>query len=174
MAGFESLFGAGGGGPALAALTAGNLSVSAFVGSLAPGPWTSATLGIDLAGLLSCEQAEQVLALKKDNRLCHAVGSYCSNRVPVLGTCLETTQSHCCFNSRLARILNEQGRAQLGRGWGEARNPDCAGLSLAQLQSLDFSRMDLTEFHAEIAPSLPDSGALADRARGRVRDYFGP
>jgi enamine deaminase RidA (YjgF/YER057c/UK114 family) len=118
-------------------------------------------------------QAEQVLAMKNDNRLCHSVGSYCSKKLPVIGTCLETTQSYCCFNSRLARVLNQQGRAQLGRGWGGATSPDCAGLSLAQLQSLDFSRMDLTEFYAEIAPTLPDVGALANKARSRVNGAVG-
>lgn len=174
IAGFEKLFGAGGGSSALAGLVAGNLSVSSFVTSLAPSPWTSAMLGIQLSGLLSCDQAEQVLAMKNDNRLCHSVGSYCSNKLPVLSTCLETTQSYCCFNSRLARILNQQGRAQLGRGWGDARHPDCAGFSLAQLQTLDFSRMDLSEFYAEIAPTLPDVGTLTDRARSRVQGSAAP
>jgi conjugal transfer mating pair stabilization protein TraN len=141
--------------------------------SLVPGPWTIAMLAIQLSGLLSCEQAEQILTMKNDNRLCHGVGSYCSTRVPLLGTCLETTQTYCCFNSRLSRILNEQGRSQLGRGWGSARNPDCAGFSLAQLQALDFSRMDLGEFYAEIAPTLPDVGALGDKARSSVQGYFG-
>ena len=42
--------------------------------------------------------------MKNDNRLCHSVGSYCSRKVPILGTCLETTQSYCCFNSRLAGV----------------------------------------------------------------------
>ena len=174
IAGFEALFGAGGGSSALAGLIAGELSVGSFMTSLVPGPWTIAMLAIQLSGLLSCEQAEQVLAMKNDNRLCHSVGSYCSRKVPILGTCLETTQSYCCFNSRLARVLNEQGRAQLGRGWGGARNPDCAGFSLAQLQTLDFSRMDLTEFYAEIAPTLPDVGALANKARSRVNGAVGP
>ena len=114
IAGFEALFGAGGGSSALAGLIAGELSVGSFMTSLVPGPWTIAMLAIQLSGLLSCEQAEQVLAMKNDNRLCHSVGSYCSRKVPILGTCLETTQSFCCFNSRLARVLNEQGRAQLG------------------------------------------------------------
>ena len=174
IAGFEALFGAGGGSSALAGLIAGELSVGSFMTSLVPGPWTIAMLAIQFSGLLSCEQAEQVLAMKNDNRLCHSVGSYCSRKVPILGTCLETTQSYCCFNSRLARVLNEQGRAQLGRSWGGAKNPDCAGFSLTQLQTLDFSRMDLTEFYAEIAPTLPDVGALANKARSRVNGAVGP
>ena len=75
---------------------------------------------------------------------------------------------------RLARIINEQGRAQLGRSWGTAQAPDCAGFSLAQLQSLDFSRMDLTEFYAEIAPTLPDTGAMRSRAEQKVESYYKP
>ncbi|MFM7346105.1 MAG: conjugal transfer protein TraN [Tagaea sp.] len=174
IAGFEALFGAGGGSSALAGLIAGDLSVGSFVTSLVPGPWTLAMLAIQLSGLLSCEDAEQVLAMKRDNRLCHGVGSYCSMRLPIIRTCIETTETYCCFNSRLSRIINEQGRAQLGRGWGGAQGPDCSGFALAQLQSLDFSRMDLTEFYAEIAPTLPNLGDLQQRAQQKVNSYFGP
>ena len=162
------------GSSALAGLIAGDLSVGSFVTSLVPGPWTLAMLAIQLSGLLSCEDAEQVLAMKRDNRLCHGVGSYCSMRLPIIRTCIETTETYCCFNSRLSRIINEQGRAQLGRGWGGAQGPDCSGFALAQLQALDFSRMDLTEFYAEIAPTLPNLGDLQQRAQQKVNSYFGP
>ena len=174
IAGFEALFGAGGGSSALAGLIAGDLSVGSFVTSLVPGPWTLAMLAIQLSGLLSCEDAEQVLAMKRDNRLCHGVGSYCSMRLPLIRTCIETTETYCCFNSRLSRIINEQGRAQLGRGWGGAQGPDCSGFALTQLQALDFSRMDLSEFYAEIAPTLPNLGDLQQRAQQKVNSYFGP
>ena len=174
IAGFEALFGAGGGSSALAGLIAGDLSVGSFVTSLVPGPWTLAMLAIQLSGLLSCEDAEQVLAMKRDNRLCHGVGSYCSARLPIIRTCIETTETYCCFNSRLSRIINEQGRAQLGRGWGGAQGPDCSGFALTQLQALDFSRMDLSEFYAEIAPTLPNLGDLQQRAQQKVNSYFGP
>ena len=174
IAGFETLFGAGGGSSALAGLLAGDISVESFVGALVPGPWTIAILVIELSGILDCEQAEQVLAMKRDNRLCHGVGSYCSSRLPIIRLCIETTESYCCFNSRLARILNEQGRAQLGRGWGGPESPDCSGFTVAQLQGLDFSRMDLSEFYGEIAPTLPDVGAMRSRAEQKVNSYFGP
>ncbi|MCC6708189.1 MAG: conjugal transfer protein TraN [Gammaproteobacteria bacterium] len=173
IAGFETLFGAGGGSSALAGLIAGDISVGSFVPSLRPGPWGMAMLAIQLSGLLTCEQAEQILAMKHDNRLCHAVGSYCSVKIPLVGICVETTETFCCFNSRLARILNEQGRAQLSRTWGKAKDPDCTGFTIAQLQSLDFSRMDLSEFYAEIAPTMPNSEALGQQARQRVNAYFG-
>ena len=153
---------------------AGDLSVSTFIETLVPGPWTIAMLAIQFSGLLSCEQAEQVLAMKNDNHLCHSVGSYCSAKIPIIGVCIETTQTYCCFNSRLARILNEQGRAQLGRSFGGAQSPDCSGFTIAQLQSLDFSRMDLSEFYAEIAPTMPNVGALQQQTQQRVNSYFAP
>lgn len=174
MAGFEALFGVGGGTSALAGLVAGDVSVASFVGSLAPGPWTIAMLAIQLSGILECEQAEQVLAMKRDARLCRSVGSYCSRRTPIVKVCVEKTESYCCFNSRLARILNEQGRAQIGKGWGSAESPDCGGFSLTQLQGLDFSRMDLAEFYAEIAPTLPDTGAMRARVQQKVESYYKP
>ena len=174
LAGFEALFGAGGGSSALAGLLAGDLSVELFVQSLVPGPWTIAILAIQLSGILDCEQAEQILAMKRDNRLCHGVGSYCSSRLPIIRLCVETTESYCCFNSRLARILNEQGRGQLGRGWGGPQSPDCTGFTVGQLQALDFSRMNLAEFYAEIAPTLPDVSAMRARAQQKVNSYYSP
>jgi conjugal transfer mating pair stabilization protein TraN len=68
--------------------------------------------------------------------------------------------------------LNEQGRAQLKRTWGKAKDPDCAGFTMAELQGLDFARIDLSEFYAEIAPTLPNSEALGQQARQRVNAYF--
>jgi conjugal transfer mating pair stabilization protein TraN len=150
------------------------MSVELFIEALVPGPWSIAMLAIQLSGILECEEAEQVLAIKSDTRLCVNVGSYCSSRIPLIGVCLEKTESHCCFNSRLARIINEQGRAQIGRGWGAAESPDCGGFTVAQLQGLDFSRMNLAEFYAEIAPTLPDVGAMSARAQQKVESYYKP
>jgi len=174
LAGFEALFGVGGGSSALAGVIAGDLSVELFVEALVPGPWSIAMLAIQLSGILDCDQDEQVLAMKRDARLCAGVGSYCSSRIPIVRICIEKTESHCCFNSRLARIINEQGRAQLARSWGAPESPDCSGFTLTELQSLDFSRMNLAEFYAEIAPTLPDTGVIRDRAQRKIESYFKP
>jgi conjugal transfer mating pair stabilization protein TraN len=172
IAGFERLFGAGGGSSALAGLMAGDVSVSSFIQGMVPGPWSIAMLAIQLSGLLSCEQADQILALKRDQRLCRAVGSYCSMRVPITRTCVQTTETQCCFNSRLARILNEQARAQMGRGWGSAQQPECQGLSPQELQALDFSRLDLSEFYEEIVPADADPAGRIGQAQQRIRSLY--
>jgi conjugal transfer mating pair stabilization protein TraN len=173
LTGFEALFGVGGGSSALAGVLAGDLSVTSFIETLVPGPWSIAIFAIEFSGILNCDQAEQILAMKKDTRLCHSVGSYCSSKIPIIGVCIEKTESYCCFNSRLARLINEQGRGQVGRGWRGAETPDCSGFTIAQLQSLDFSRMDLSEFYAEIAPTLPDNAAMRAKVQQKVDSYYG-
>ena len=178
ITGFEALFGTGL-DSGLAGLLAGDLAVGDFIIALVPSYWTIAMLAIQYSGIMSCSDDEKVTAMKRDARLCVEFGDYCSRCISVFGkcvACLERTKSYCCFNSHLARIINEQGRAQVGKTWGSdtARNPDCSGFSVAQLQSLDFSRMDLSEFYAEITPTILNAGTAASNAAARVPAcYFG-
>ena len=127
--------------------------------------------------MMSCNQEEGKLAMKEGAKLCHRIGTWCSKCIRVLGkcvSCIEHTTSKCCFNSQLARLINEQGRSQLGMGWGDAQRPQCTGFTVAQLQALDFSRMDLTEFYAAIVPTLPDLAALRTSNAARAAGcYFG-
>jgi len=44
----------------------------------------------------------------------------------------------------LSRILNEQIRPQLDRGWASAKSPDCTGIEVAELARVGWSRVDLT------------------------------
>jgi conjugal transfer mating pair stabilization protein TraN len=176
ITGFEALFGTGL-DSGLAGLLAGDLAVGDFVLSLVPSYWTIAMLAIEYSGLLSCSDEDKITAMKRDARLCVEFGDYCSSCISVFGhcvACLERTKSFCCFNSHLARIINEQGRAQVGKGWGgdTARSPDCSGFTVGELQSLDFSRMDLSEFYAEIKPTILDTGAAAGKAAARVPSCY--
>jgi conjugal transfer mating pair stabilization protein TraN len=120
-----------------------------------------------LTQYLSCSTEEQVLALKKGQNLCHYVGTYCSQKA-ILGGCLTKKDTQCCFNSRLARIIHEQGRPQIGRGWGSAQSPDCGGFTIEELGRLDFSRMDLSEFTREISARAIDTAAATARAQDRA------
>lgn len=137
---------------------------------LDPLVWTSDAL----SALFSCEETEKVLAVKRERHLCHAAGSFCSQRVAVIGSCIETSESYCCFRSRLARLLHQQGRAQIGRAWGSAEAPDCGGFTVDELQRLDFSRMDLSEFYAEVVPSLPTASAVRSRVEQRIQSWQAP
>ncbi|RZI57619.1 MAG: hypothetical protein EOP37_19610 [Rubrivivax sp.] len=142
-------------------------------------PWSLAIAVVIyiVMSMMSCDEEEGKLAMKEGARLCHAVGTYCSSCIRVLGHCVSCTThttKKCCFNSSLARLINEQGRAQLRKGWGSAQKPDCSGFSVAQLQRMDFSKIDLTEFYASIVPRLPDAAAIQTRnATQAPRCYFG-
>jgi conjugal transfer mating pair stabilization protein TraN len=125
-----------------------------------------------IMSLMECDEREGRLALQRGASLCHEVGSYCSHKV--LGMCVTTTHSHCCFNSVLSRIINEQGRAQVGRGWGDARNPQCGGFTIAELQSLRFDVMDFSEFYASIVPVMPNVPGIQGNNTTRVPAcYYG-
>lgn len=137
-------------------------------------PWSLAISVVVYVALsaMSCHQNEVELSMKRGAGLCHEVGDYCSDRV--LGVCLTRTHTHCCFNSVLARIVNEQGRVQIGKGWGGAESPDCSGFTIAQLQSLDFARMDFSEFYASISPKLLDPNAAGVSNAARLSNcYYG-
>ena len=97
------------------------------------------------AHLCKCSGEERGLALKRDKGLCHMVGTYCSDRDPVLKTCLTKKTNFCCFSSKLARIFHEQGRKQLGIDWGAPSSPNCRPFTLDELKSLDFSKFDMEE-----------------------------
>ncbi|MDD5295885.1 MAG: conjugal transfer protein TraN [Rhodocyclaceae bacterium] len=126
-----------------------------------------------LQDLMSCDQSEQILAMRRGQNLCHEVGTYCSQELKLLFVkiCLEHTKSYCCYNSRLARIINEQGRMQLGKAWGAAESPNCSGFTQAEFAALDFSRIDLSEFTAEIMANiqLPNVGTMSQQTQSSVQ-----
>lgn len=114
---------------------------------------------------MQCESSEQVMALKMGQNLCVHVDTYCYKKV--MGVCIERKQKHCCFNSKLAKIINRQGREQLGLPLDV-----CDGLTAAQLQALDFSRIDMAEFIADVAPAEMDMDELMNRVGKTVQDYY--
>jgi conjugal transfer mating pair stabilization protein TraN len=156
-----------------AVLYAGDSLVVAF------DPWSLAIAAVIYVAMsaASCDEEEGKLAMKEGAGLCHTVGTYCSSCIRVLGSCVSCithTTRKCCFNSMLARIVNEQGRAQVGKGWGSAKDPDCSGFTIAQLQSLDFAAMDLSEFYASLVPTMPNVATLQGQSSGRIATcYYG-
>lgn len=95
--------------------------------------------------LASCSNEEQMLALHKGANLSIQVDEWCSNKIPLIGTCIESTKRYCSFNSVLARIINTQAKPQLGRSI-----TDCSGLSVEDMTKIDFTRVDFTEFTGQI------------------------
>ena len=143
-------------------------------------PWLmviSVVITVVLAAM-ECSPEEAQTALSEGAHLCHSVGTWCSRciRSPFGGciSCITHTTGKCCFNSVLARVVNEQGRAQVGKAWGDSQHPDCSGFSVAQLQSLDFAAMDLSEFYASLVAKQPNLGSIQTHNSARVPAcYYG-
>lgn len=102
--------------------------------------------------LSGCDQQDMEVGMLRGSGMCHEVGTYCATSI--LGVCVQKAKGHCCFNSKLGRIIQEQGRPQLKSfnaiGWGTAKQPYCRGFTPEEFQALDFSKMDLSEYYSEI------------------------
>ena len=126
-----------------------------------------------LVGLANCRPEEKELAEERNAGNTHYLGRYCARRT-FFGVCIRRARAWCVFGSKLGRILQEQGRSQLGVGWG-----DCRGLTVAEVEGIDFERLDLSEFTdnlldggTEPAISLPEAGDTQGVMRERVRDFY--
>ena len=126
--------------------------------------------------MMSCTDGENILSMKRGRNLCHYVGTRCVDKF--LGMCIKSSQSHCCFNSKLARIIQEQGRTQLGQSWGNADSPQCDGFTMSDFQKIDFSQIDLSEFVQDVMnnvklPSVDGSNAdISKSVQDKVNNYY--
>ena len=99
------------------------------------------------------------------------VGSYCSKKV--LGVCLQQKEGYCVFDSKLARIVQEQGRRdQLGISFGSGESPDCRGIKVAELQGIKFDHIDFSDFYDDLNSNikLPDQDALNQRITSDIQN----
>jgi hypothetical protein len=121
----------------------------------------------------SCKENEIALMKSQEKKLCHYVGSYCSKKIPIIGTCQTTTKSYCCFGSKISRVINEQGKAQLGISWGSGASPDCRGLTANELQNLKFDTMDLSEITSDISSQAtsPNQSYIEGKVKQTVEGY---
>ncbi|MDE0702901.1 MAG: conjugal transfer protein TraN [Rhodospirillaceae bacterium] len=127
-----------------------------------------------LVGLANCSAREQELAKERNAGNTHYLGKRCSKKI-IFGICVRRSRYWCVFGSKLGRILQQQGRAQLGIGWSS-----CRGFTVAEIERIDFARLDLSEFtknlmdgSMEPAVTLPEAGATQSVMKDRVRDFYG-
>ena len=167
------LYGEAGNGVYTPSVSAYGVTASVSGGSLtlsfSPGSLLVSLAAQMAADYFSCTAEDQMHALRASQNLCHYVGSWCSKKGGA--ACLEKRESWCCFNSRLALIVQTEGRKQLGLGWGTPEAPACRGFTLEEFQKLDFSKMDLTPIVAEMAREAGktvDAMAVSGRAQARV------
>ena len=128
--------------------------------------------GIQLLVALGCSREEMLLHQRDAQGLCAYVGTYCSDSF--LGVCLTKKKVYCCFESKLSRILQEQGRQQLNKPWGKPKTEQCLGFTIDEFSRLDLSKMDFSEVYAEFtdAARLPDELQAATKIQQMIEDYY--
>ncbi len=154
---------------ATAAVPAGSILITSgpgYVLAFNPVTFVIAVVIMVVVAALQCDQQDKQLAIRKGAGLCVVLGTWCAQTL--LGSCVKKKQGACCFNSKLARIINVQGRPQLGKSFGTPKNPQCKGFTTAELQRLDFSRMDFTEFYSDIHASALDTAAIQNSITTRL------
>ena len=120
-----------------------------------------------------CDQQDQETSLLADSDYCIPLGTYCAEKWPLVG-CVQRNQSYCCFNSKLARILQEQGRPQIPSmgGFGSARSPNCRGFTMEEFQALDFSKLNLGGYYSDIRTK--GQATIQGEAQNAVRRDLSP
>ncbi|MFM5929828.1 MAG: conjugal transfer protein TraN [Novosphingobium sp.] len=122
--------------------------------------------------LAGCDQEDMETGMLRGSGMCHEVGTYCT--ASILGVCIQKAKGHCCFNTKLGRIIQEQGRPQLKSfntiGWGTPKAPYCRGFTPEEFQALDFSKMDLSEYYADIEART--QGQLQIDMKDRIDAYM--
>lgn len=120
-------------------------------------------------GLAHCDSEEKALGKAKEKQLTVSVGTYCSKKV--LGVCLQKKKAYCQFDSKLAQIVQAQGRkGQLGINFGSGKSPNCRGITIDELQALRFDNMDFSNFYSDLdaGTTVPADSELADRVKAQI------
>lgn len=126
-------------------------------------------------GLGSCSDQELELAHQKEENRCVYVGSYCSKKA-FFGACLKKKQTYCCYEAEIGKVIAEAGKAQLGTGFGSAKEPECGGFTPEQFQQLDLSNVDFSSVTASTMQDLnvADPTALQDQFMDRIGGMTNP
>lgn len=125
--------------------------------------------GIPLIG--GCTGEDTILKDQREQGLCTYVGTWCSDKFIV---CLAKKERHCCFASKITRIIQEQGREQLGIPWDKPEDETCRGFTVEEFSLLDLSVMDFSEVYAdfEAAAQLPAELDVLDEMKTKIEAYY--
>ncbi len=126
------------------------------------------------SGLMKCNQEEQQLGAAKEKGVAVEVGEYCSHEI--LGVCLEHSQGYCTFTDLLSYDVQVQGReGQLHRGFGSGQSPDCSGLSVQDMQNINFNAIDFSNDiqQLENQSNFPNSQAVQNAIAQQINNDVG-
>lgn len=119
-----------------------------------------------------CSTEEKMLDVKDRMGFCSFVGSYYSGSL--LGVCTTKRKTYCCFESKLSRILQEQGRPQINKPFGKPKTEQCEGFTVDEFSRLDLSAMDFTDVYSDFtdAARMPDEVQTMTDIQQKIQDYY--
>ncbi|MGX5079559.1 type-F conjugative transfer system mating-pair stabilization protein TraN [Enterobacter mori] len=120
-------------------------------------------------GLAACDDDEKALGKAKAKKITVSVGERCDKKV--LGACIQKSQVYCVFDGKLARIIQEQGRRdQLGVKFGSGDSPNCRGVTVPELQSIDFDKINFSDFYEDLMKNqkIPDTSTQVQQIKDRI------
>ncbi|HCM6475334.1 TPA: conjugal transfer protein TraN, partial [Klebsiella pneumoniae] len=59
-------------------------------------------------------------------------------------------------------------------GFGGASSPDCRGITVAELQGIDFNKLDFTNFMDDLMKNqkIPENDVLTNKTRERIKEIM--
>ena len=123
--------------------------------------WAEGILG-------QCNESELALIDRQQAKAAVHVGTYCSKKV--LGVCLQKRRAYCTFNSQLGMVFQKEIHRLTETGWGSARNPQCGGLPLDEIETVDWDKIDLSEAFVDMMndAEVPANAAVQDFLQSRI------
>ncbi|MEA9392701.1 type-F conjugative transfer system mating-pair stabilization protein TraN [Acerihabitans sp. TG2] len=121
------------------------------------------------AGLANCNSEEMAIGKAKAKKVVVSVGEACAHAV--LGICIQKKQVYCVFGGKLARIIQEQGRRdQLGVSFGSGDSPNCRGITIPELQSINFDLINFSDFYTDLMTNqkIPDAATMGQQVKVRI------
>jgi len=119
--------------------------------------------------LAHCNSQEKAIGKAKAKKIVVKIGTTCAKKV--LGGCIQKKEVYCQFQGKLAKIIQEQGRkGQLGISFGSAKHPDCRGVTVDELQKINFDKIDYSDFYSELESkeNLPNNQQTIDQIKAKI------
>ncbi len=139
----------------VASMSANIAAVTPYVSGLMSA-YSAYQLAFMLASMLTqCKAEEFKLGFQRKEHLCHMVGTYCKDSLPVFG-CQMTATTFCCYPSPLVNIIMSQiqdAQPQIAGGYGSSKNPNCGGLTIPELAQVNWSKVNLQPWLAMLQSS---------------------
>ena len=132
-----------------------------------------------------CTKDEISLINLREKELCVYVGKENRGKFGVV-----VKHRFCCLGNMLEKIIQVEGRKQLGLNFGSSSSPNCRGLTIEEItgydkdgnkvgNGLDFSKMDFTPFINELTAKFtgtyktpnPEEIAATIKAHMNIKEY---